>query len=107
MVAVFIHAPPCLPAVSKASKPGTKRHELIRYLATGARINRFIAERRPLHDHVLNTSIANLAMETGIVADREWIVIPAVGGTKTVRVKQYWLTGEHLTVARKLMGAQA
>lgn len=88
-------------------KPGTKQFALLRYLASGARLDRFMAERSPLHDHVLNTSIANLEADTGIVAERQWVTVPCVGGTKTVRVKEYWLTGKQKASARKLCRAYA
>lgn len=88
-------------------KPGEKQYELVRHLATGARLHRFTAERRPLHDHVLNTSISNLTASTGIVAERQWIKLPCVRGTKSVRVKQYWLAGRHLARARKLLTVKA
>lgn len=67
----------------------TKIERILTLFVKGASLNRFEAEAH--HDHCLHTTVSTLQNEHGIQIDRQSETVPCVRGTKTTRVKRYWL----------------
>ena len=99
-------------AVPKASNnqqrqfiPATKKERVLSHFLTGAKLNRFEAERI-VHDHCLHSSVSTLQREHGIVIDRVFETVPALKGLATARVCRYWLhpDPDNLKRARAVLG---
>ncbi len=69
--------------------PTTKKERVLSHFLTGAKLNRFEAERI-VHDHCLHSSVSTLQREHGIVIDRVFETVPALKGLATARVCRYW-----------------
>jgi len=80
---------------------GTKRYNVVQYLASGKKIHRFQAERL-LHEHVLPSTVAAFQREFSIPVARELITVRGYGGSK-VSVAQYWMTPDAQKAAAKLL----
>jgi hypothetical protein len=70
--------------------PATKKARVLSHFLTGAKLNRFEAERI-VHDHCLHSSVSTLQREHGLVIDRVFETVPALKGLATARVCRYWL----------------
>lgn len=84
-------------------RPGTKEGRLLSALLAGATVNRYEAARH-YFDWCLNTTISILRNEHQIPIVGEWEVVPAVRGTKTVRVKRYSLPNSARGAVIKALG---
>lgn len=80
-----------------------KLNSMLLRFANGARLNRFEAER--LADHILNTTISCLQSRHGITFSRKREKVPNRFGGLT-SVNRYWLEGESLERARRIVGLQ-
>lgn len=81
----------------------TKIENILTIFFKGESLNRFEAEAH--HDHCLHTTVSTLQNEYGIQIDRKSEAVPCVRGTKTTRVKRYWLKRdlENILKARALL----
>jgi hypothetical protein len=80
--------------------PNTKVFKMLTAFSKGSSLHRFQAEI--LGDHVLNTTISDLTKTHNLTFSKEWIEVPTRFNC-TVRVKRYWLEGDELERARKLV----
>ena len=85
--------------------PATKKERVLSHFLTGAKLNRFEAERI-VHDHCLHSSVSTLQREHGLVIDRVFETVPALKGLATARVCRYWLhpDPDNLKRARAVLG---
>ena len=84
----------------------TKKERVLSYFLTGAKLNRFEAERI-VNDHCLHSSVSTLQREHGLLIDRVFETVPALQGLATARVCRYWLhsSPDNLKRARALLSA--
>lgn len=84
--------------------PERKWRRVLRALIWGS-LNRFQAERHPVRDHCLNSTVAELRRDMGIVIADAWETVPCHSGTATQRVKRYWVARDpdSLRHARELL----
>jgi hypothetical protein len=87
------------------SNPLTKKERVLSYFLTGAKLNRFEAERI-VNDHCLHSSVSTLQQNHGLVIDRVFETVPALQGRATARVCRYWIhpSPENLKRARAVLG---
>lgn len=80
----------------------TKIQTILGLFFSGARLNRFEAER--FHDHCLHSTVSTLE-GFGLVFDRKWESVPCVNSTERTRCKRYWLsrTTENVSLASALL----
>lgn len=85
--------------------PPTKKERVLSYFLTGAKLNRFEAERI-VNDHCLPSSVSTLQHDYGLVIDRAFEIVPALKGRATARVCRYWLhpSTDNLKRARAVLG---
>lgn len=85
--------------------PELKWRRVLRALIEGS-LNRFQAEGHPVRDHCLNSTVAELRHDMGIVIADTWETVPCHGGTATQRVKRYRVARDpdSLRRARELLG---
>ena len=85
--------------------PDTKKARVLSHFLTGAKLNRFEAERI-VHDHCLHSSVSTLQRDHGLVIDRVFERVPALRGLATARVCRYWLHPDpaNLKRARAVLG---
>lgn len=78
----------------------TKIEAILRVFANGQRLNRFEAEAH--HDHCLHSTVSTLQNEHGVKIDSQYETVPCVKGTKSTRVKRYWLNRDPENILRAL-----
>jgi hypothetical protein len=88
--------------VARLSRDSKEGRLLLAFL-DGRTFNKFEAARH-LNDWCLNTTVSNLQIHFGIVVFSEWEDVPAVRGTKTARVKRYWLAESSVERAMAALG---
>lgn len=89
------------PALDGKSTRKGKLFRILSHLASGNRLHRFQAER--IGDHCLPTTISDLQNRHGIYFERERKLVPNRFGGET-SVAEYWLSGDNLARARKIVG---
>ena len=80
-----------------------KLESMLYRFACGKKFHRFSAER--VGDHCLPTTISDLQISLGLKFDRKFIKVPNRFGSQTA-VKLYWLEGDNLIKARRLIGLE-
>jgi len=88
---------------NRKNKRQGKLESLFKQFAHGDRLHRFHAER--VDDHYLHTTVIDLQKRHDIKFSREFVKVPIRFGSET-SVKEYWLEGEQLQKARKIVGLE-
>lgn len=80
-----------------------KELSMLKRFAEGAKLHRFQAE--PLGDHCLHTTVSDLQINCGIKFSRHRVSVRNRFGGRT-SVCEYWLEGDDLSKARKILGME-
>lgn len=86
---------------STRTKPPGKLDSMFARFATGDRLHRFQAEK--IGDHCLHTTVSSLQAKYSLKFSRQWVKVSNRFGSDT-RVMMYWLEGDNLLRAQKVMG---
>ena len=89
------------PTSKHHSRPG-KLDQMLATFAKGEKLNTFAA--RELGDTCLHTTVSGLQRRHGVSFSRDWQTVPGRFGS--VRVRVYWLQGEDLQKARRIVKAR-
>lgn len=88
--APVVHAPTDVKA-RQAPKAGSKRYGVLKALLERGSLNRFDAEKSPINDHVLNSTISELCRDFDLEIPRVWETVPGHLG-KPTEVCRYQLS---------------
>ncbi|MEP1446267.1 MAG: hypothetical protein ABJK37_09185 [Paraglaciecola sp.] len=78
----------------------TKLDSMLLRFANGQKLNRFDAER--IGDHCLPSTVSDLQKRNALTFCRKLVKVPNRFGSRT-SVMMYWLEGESLLIARKII----
>ena len=81
----------------------TKQMRMLRMFAQGRALHRFQAEL--IGDHCPHSTVSGLQRRFGIAFARKWVKVPTLFGRDT-SVMLYWLNGESLARANRLLSEQ-